>query len=291
MRLTPAAACSSSASVKSTPSICSAHFSTSLPNFGGAPPPRCARAGEGTATEAATAAGYCLDEPSSSDVLHGLLDRVVSGFSRTFSSHKADKIPKMPVTQKPAADEALAALIRGAQNDPFAVLGPHADQKGGFMVRAFQPAARSKSSSAWSPRGELVPMRKTDPAGVFEVRLKPDTTNDATDDKDAGAVPVVSGFSRTGVAPDYRLKITYPGDEAIEMDDPYRYGRVLTDFDLHLFSEGTPLPRLREAWRAPHRAGRGHRRAFRGVGAQRGSRQRNRRLQRLGRPRHADALS
>ena len=81
----------------------------------------------------------------------------------------------MPVTQKPAADEALAALIRGAQNDPFAVLGPHADQKGGFMVRAFQPAARSIELRLVAT-GELVPMRKTDPAGVFEVRLKPDTT-------------------------------------------------------------------------------------------------------------------
>ena len=81
----------------------------------------------------------------------------------------------MPVTQKPAADKALAALILGAQNDPFAVLGPHADQKGGFMVRAFQPAARSIELRLVAT-GELVPMRKTDPAGVFEVRLKPDTT-------------------------------------------------------------------------------------------------------------------
>src|SRR4029077_12559180 len=31
----------------------------------------------------------------------------------------------------------------------------------------------------------------------------------------------------------------YPGDLTIELDDPYRYGRVLTDFDLHLLSEGT----------------------------------------------------
>ena len=82
-------------------------------------------------------------------------------------------------------------------------------------------------------------MEKTDPAGVFEVRLKPDTTDDSGDGKTAGAVPVVSGFSRTAVAPDYRLRITYPGDQTIEIDDPYRYGRVLTDFDLHLFSEGT----------------------------------------------------
>jgi len=39
--------------------------------------------------------------------------------------------------------------------------------------------------------------------------------------------------------PDYRLRITYPGDHVIEIDDPYRYGRVLTDYDLHLLGEGT----------------------------------------------------
>ena len=32
---------------------------------------------------------------------------------------------------------------------------------------------------------------------------------------------------------------TYPGDHVVEFDDPYRYGRVLTDFDLHLLGEGT----------------------------------------------------
>jgi 1,4-alpha-glucan branching enzyme len=35
--------------------------------------------------------------------------------------------------------------------------------------------------------------------------------------------------------------MTFPGDHIVEIDDPYRYGRVLTDFDLHLFGEGTHL--------------------------------------------------
>src|SRR5260221_14666569 len=98
----------------------------------------------------------------------------------------------MPVTQKPAADEALAALIRGAQKDPFAVLGPHADRADGIVVRAFQPAARSMELRLVST-GALVPMEKTDPAGVFEVPLKPDTTDQAS--QDAAPGPVVSRFS------------------------------------------------------------------------------------------------
>ena len=57
------------------------------------------------------------------------------------------------------------------------------------------------------------------PAGLFEVRLTQDE------------------------AADYRLRIAYrangDGDHRVEIDDPYRYGRVLTDFDLHLLGEGT----------------------------------------------------
>jgi 1,4-alpha-glucan branching enzyme len=45
----------------------------------------------------------------------------------------------------------------------------------------------------------------------------------------------------------YRLAITLhntpgsPGPQRYEMEDPYRYSPVLTDFDLHLFNEGTHL--------------------------------------------------
>src|SRR5262245_51275175 len=60
-------------------------------------------------------------------------------------------------------------------------------------------------------------MTKRDTAGIFEVRVPRGQ----------------DGF------PDYRLRITYPGDHLVEIDDPYRYGRVLTDFDLHLLGEGT----------------------------------------------------
>jgi 1,4-alpha-glucan branching enzyme len=41
-----------------------------------------------------------------------------------------------------------------------------------------------------------------------------------------------------GDLPDYRLRVTWPGGHTDEIDDPYRYGRVLSDFDLYLFGEG-----------------------------------------------------
>jgi 1,4-alpha-glucan branching enzyme len=50
---------------------------------------------------------------------------------------------------------------------------------------------------------------------------------------------VVPGDAKRPTALDYRLRVTFPGDHIVEVDDPYRYGRVLSDFDLHLLAEGT----------------------------------------------------
>jgi 1,4-alpha-glucan branching enzyme len=109
---------------------------------------------------------------------------------------------------KVTVDPLLARLDR----DPFAVLGPHpAARGGGFVVRAFHPAARSVEVRL--PGGRLVPMTASDHAGLVEAQV---------DD-----------------ASDYRLRIEYQAGHVLDVDDPYRYGRVLTDFDLHLFSEGT----------------------------------------------------
>jgi 1,4-alpha-glucan branching enzyme len=128
----------------------------------------------------------------------------------------------MPVTQKAALDEAIAALVRGTQRDPFAVLGPHAEAGGATIIRAFQPAARSIEVRL-TASNTLVPMEKRDAAGVFEVTAGPGEQ-----------------VGRDGQElPDYRLRVTYAGDQIVEIDDPYRYGRVLSDFDLHLLSEGT----------------------------------------------------
>jgi 1,4-alpha-glucan branching enzyme len=43
----------------------------------------------------------------------------------------------------------------------------------------------------------------------------------------------------TREALDYQLRITWGDGSEVEIDDPYRYGSVLTEFDQHLFGEGT----------------------------------------------------
>jgi 1,4-alpha-glucan branching enzyme len=131
----------------------------------------------------------------------------------------------MAVSSPSALEAALAALAAGRNADPFAVLGPHRDEGSrGTVVRAFLPAARAVDVIVRAD-GTAHPMAPREPAGVFEVVV-------------GDRSPESRGRDLSPV-PDYRLRVTYPGDHVLEIDDPYRYGRVLTDFDLHLLGEGT----------------------------------------------------
>ena len=109
-------------------------------------------------------------------------------------------------------DSALQALAEARHADPFAVLGPHPDSRG-VVIRALVPTAE-RITVTRNGSGS-VEMQRRHPAGIFEVVLP-------------GATEV----------PDYRLQVQYHGGATSEIDDPYRYGRVLSDYDLYLFGEG-----------------------------------------------------
>jgi 1,4-alpha-glucan branching enzyme len=117
---------------------------------------------------------------------------------------------------KPASGNiaaALTALAGARQRDPFSVLGPHLEERT-VVVRALHPSAQLIELRLVD-RGELIPMERLAQDGLFEVAIAADRI------------------------PDYRLRVTHFNGEVAEIDDPYRYGRVLTDFDLHLLGEGT----------------------------------------------------
>jgi hypothetical protein len=100
--------------------------------------------------------------------------------------------------EAPVADS-LAQLANGLNRDPFAVLGPHPDERGrGTLVRAFQPAARSVDIRIVET-GELRPMTRRSPGGIFEVVI--DTTPE-------GGLRDLN----------YRLRITFPGEHVIEVE-------------------------------------------------------------------------
>jgi 1,4-alpha-glucan branching enzyme len=109
-------------------------------------------------------------------------------------------------------DSALQALAEARHADPFAVLGPHADPRG-VVIRALVPTAE-RITVTRNGSGS-VEMERRHPSGIFEAVLP-------------GATEI----------PEYRLQVLYHGGSTSEIDDPYRYGRVLTDYDLYLFGEG-----------------------------------------------------
>jgi 1,4-alpha-glucan branching enzyme len=129
------------------------------------------------------------------------------------------------VSTAKSTDPHAAALdaIAGARHpDPFSFLGPHLEsERGGrLVIRAMLPGAQAaaivRTDGDTAGRADAVSMDKRHPAGVFEA--------------------VIAGVSSI---PDYRVRVTYPGGRTVDVDDPYRYGRVIGDYDLYLFGEGT----------------------------------------------------
>jgi 1,4-alpha-glucan branching enzyme len=124
----------------------------------------------------------------------------------------------MTVRTVQAADLDAEAIVAGRHGDPFAYLGPHWLEEGrGVVIRTVQPAA------AWvevvrPPTGETTRLSRRHPQGVFEGVF-------------LGATEVF----------DYRLRVHYRDGRTVELDDPYRYGCVLGDFELHLHQEGNLL--------------------------------------------------
>ena len=102
--------------------------------------------------------------------------------------------------------------------DPFQVLGYHEaeiDGKKVGTIRTFTPEARSAEVVIQKGgKKEYLPMTKIHDDGFFEVTLE------------------------KAEKPDYVFKLTNWEGYSWEIDDPYKYPPVLTDFDLHLFNEG-----------------------------------------------------
>jgi 1,4-alpha-glucan branching enzyme len=103
-----------------------------------------------------------------------------------------------------------AALAEARHGDPFAVLGPH-ETPDGVIVRVFVPGAERVEVLRRSDGSLLARLENVETEGLYAGHL-------------ADAVS-------------YLLRISWPG--AIqETEDPYAFGLLLGDLDLHLFNEG-----------------------------------------------------
>ncbi len=124
-------------------------------------------------------------------------------------------------------EQELEAIAGGYHGDAFAVLGPHATGNNGktdWEIRAFLPHAKE---AAVAFEGASVPMERAHTAGLFSARVP---TRPA----------------------EYKLHITDHQGNVTEAEDAYRFPPLLTEFDLHLHSEGTnyegytPLAHIRQ---------------------------------------------
>jgi 1,4-alpha-glucan branching enzyme len=117
----------------------------------------------------------------------------------------------------------MESLIRGEFNDPHHILGPHYAgdaAKRQVVVRAFIPRSSRVSLILDSAPGAPIPAERIHPAGIY-----------------AAALP---GERELPLAPNsYRWHIREQGFPDREFRDPYAFAPLLTDFDLHLFGEGT----------------------------------------------------
>ncbi|MGA0530375.1 1,4-alpha-glucan branching protein GlgB [Hansschlegelia sp. KR7-227] len=103
----------------------------------------------------------------------------------------------------------LDALAHGVHSDPFSVLGRRDDGEGLF-IRAVLPGAQAVEAIARDGGERIATLTEIDGTGVFEGPAK-------------------------GVDP-YLLRITWP-DATQEIEDPYSFGLLLGDLDLHLLGE------------------------------------------------------
>jgi 1,4-alpha-glucan branching enzyme len=121
------------------------------------------------------------------------------------------------------SDPNAVSLITGASHpDPFSFLGLHDNPAGpGLVLRVFRPEASQVAVQL--PDGSEMEMLRIDPAGFFEAVFR-----EATDRFD------------------YRLLFQFGETRHGPVRDPYAFGPVLGDHDLHYLGEGTH----RKLWKA-----------------------------------------
>jgi len=113
----------------------------------------------------------------------------------------------------------IDAILKGEHNNPFAILGMHEVKINGascIAIRTFKPHALE----------------------IFVVDLEKDTSYKMECLNEEGFFECILETSQPFK---YMFKIYYPHGNLIYEHDTYRFGTVLTDFDLHIFNEGNNI--------------------------------------------------
>ena len=111
----------------------------------------------------------------------------------------------------------LAAFLAASHSDPFRILGPHRVGND-LAIRVFRPDAENIDIVTSAAPGKTIPAERLDRQGFFQAVL-PDMPRDT----------------------DYQLQITGWNGTTWSARDPYCYGTIMGEVDLHLFAEGNHL--------------------------------------------------
>ena len=111
----------------------------------------------------------------------------------------------------------LAAFLAASHSDPFRILGPHRVGND-LAIRVFRPDAENIEIVTSAAPGKTIPAERLDRQGFFQAVL-PDMPRDT----------------------DYQLQITGWNGTTWIARDPYCYGTIMGEVDLHLFAEGNHL--------------------------------------------------
>ena len=111
----------------------------------------------------------------------------------------------------------LDVFLAGAHPDPFRILGPHRIGDG-LAVRVFRPDAKEVSVVLAGKEGQRFLAERLRREGFFQALLP--------------------GMKRDV---DYRIALSGWDDSTAIVHDPYAYGPIMGEIDLHLFSEGNHL--------------------------------------------------
>ena len=111
----------------------------------------------------------------------------------------------------------IQTFLAGAHPDPFRLLGPHRTGDD-LTVRVFRPDAKEVSIVLTRKEEQRFPAERLTREGFFQA--------------------VLPGRKR---APEYRIHLTGSDGSTAIVHDPYAYGPIMGEVDLHLFSEGNHL--------------------------------------------------
>ena len=118
--------------------------------------------------------------------------------------------------------DSLERLARAEFSNPGTILGPHPIERGDrklLAIRTLQPTAASVSVRL-TQGGEEFATERIHPAGIFEARLPA-----------SAAIRAIPGG--------YYFRVRYEDGSTADLQDPYNFPPLLTDFDLYLIGEGT----------------------------------------------------